>query len=128
MARSARSSSGSDAELVGAGKQPGIDGGVFGAKVGLQFAGKARGIVDQEAWENAEETREQFAGSIGHVRARAVFDLRKVSLAEATAEFLFHGVDNFGLRHGAAEAAERALDSAEGAEFVAESHVEAAFR
>lgn len=88
--------------MIGAGKEPSIDGGVFGTKNGLQFAGEARGVVDKEAWKDAEKAREQFAGGIGHVRACTVFNLREVGLAEATAEFLFHSVDNFGLRHGAA--------------------------
>ena len=61
-----------------------------------------RGVVDKEAGKNAEEAREQFAGSISHMRPGTVFDLREVGLAESTTEFLFHGVDNFGLGHGAA--------------------------
>jgi len=89
-------------ELIGAGKEPGVDRGVFGAEDGLQLAGEARGVVDKEAGKNPEESREQFARSIGHVRACTVFDLREVGLAEATAEFLFHGVDDLGLRHRAA--------------------------
>jgi hypothetical protein len=89
-------------ELIRAGKEPSIDSGVFGAKNGLQFTGKARRVIDKEAGKYAEETREQFAGSIGHVRPRTTFNLREVRLAEATAKFLFHSVDNFGLRHGAA--------------------------
>ena len=45
-------------ELIRAGKEPCIDSGVFGTKNGLQFAGKARGVVDKEARKDAEETRE----------------------------------------------------------------------
>ena len=59
------------------------------------------GIVHQESRVDAEKTCKQFARSVGHVRARAAFDLRKVRLAEAAAEFLFHGRDYFGLGHGA---------------------------
>jgi hypothetical protein len=88
--------------LIGAGKEPRIDSGVFRAQNGLQFTGETRGIVDKEAGKDTEEARQQFAGRVGHVRPRTVFNLREVGLAESTTEFLFHGVDNFRLGHGAA--------------------------
>jgi hypothetical protein len=50
--------------------------------------------------------------------------LRKIGLAESAAKFTFHGVNDFGLRHGAAKTAERTLDGAKGADFIAESHEE----
>jgi len=109
-------------ELVSAGIQPGVYSDIGGAQFGLQFAREARGIAHQETGVDAEETGKELAGSAGHVRACAVFDLRKIRLAEAAAEFVLHCRDDFGLGHGAVEAAKRALDDAEGAELVAESH------
>jgi hypothetical protein len=46
------------------------------------------------------------------MRPRTIFNLRKVSLAEAAAEFVLHGLNDFGLRHGAVKTAERTLDGA----------------
>jgi hypothetical protein len=109
-------------ELVGADVQPGVDGGIGHAKFGLQFTGIAWWIIDQESWIDAKESSQQIARSVGHVRTRTAFDLGKISLAEAPAEFFFHGIDHFRLREWAAQTAERALDRAKGAEFVAEGH------
>ena len=99
-------------ELVRSRVQPGVYRGIGHAKFGLQLARKALRVVHQKTWINAEEAGEQFARGMGQMRPGAIFDLRKVGLAEAAAEFLLHGLDYFGLRHGAAEAAERTLDGA----------------
>jgi len=99
-------------ELVSSGVEPGVYRGVCHTKLGLQFARKALRIVDQKARINTEEACQQFARGIRQMGPGAIFDLRKVSLAEPTAEFLLHGLHNFGLRHGAAKTAERPFDGA----------------
>lgn len=67
-------------ELVGSGIQPGVDRGIGHAEFGLQFAGIPWRIVDQESRVDPEKAGQQIARSIGHVRARAAFDLGEVGL------------------------------------------------
>ena len=70
-------------ELVGTGVEPRINRRVAGAQFGLQFAGIAWRIIDQESRIDPEETGQQIARGVGHVRTRSAFNLRKVSLAQA---------------------------------------------
>jgi hypothetical protein len=109
-------------KLVSSGVKPGVDRGVGSAKLRLQFAGIAWGIVHQESGIDAEKAGQQISGSAGHVRTCAAFDLRQIGLAKAASEFLLHGQDHLGLRQRAAQTAERPLDRAKGANFVAKSH------
>src|SRR5882724_269558 len=109
-------------KLLGAGVQPGIDLRVDSTKLGLQALGVALRIVDQKSRVDAEEPSQQFASGLRHVRTHAALDLREVGLAEAAAHFLLHRGGDFELGHGTIQAAKRAFNGAEGAEFVAESH------
>src|SRR5205814_9767256 len=56
------------------------------------------------------------------VRPRAILDLRELRLAKAAANFALHRGGQLLLRHRTAQAAERTLYSATGAEFVAKFH------
>lgn len=109
-------------ELLGPGVEPGIHACVGDTKFRLQFAREALRVVHEKARVDPEEASEQFARCVGQMGPRTVFDLRKVGLTEPAAEFPFHGLNDFGLGHGATETTKRTLDGAKGAEFVAEGH------
>ena len=91
-------------------------------KAGDELVVEAFGVVHQKSRMNFEKAREEFAGALGHMRTSAVFDLRKVGLANALSQFLAGGAGEFGLSKFPAEAAKDALGVAEGANFFAELH------
>ena len=109
-------------ELFGAGKEPGIDFRVDGPQFRLQPGRIAFRVVHQETWVNAEESRQQLARRMCQVGPGAILDLREIRLAQTAADLGLHGRGQFLLCHRTAQAAKRAFDGAEGAEFVAKFH------
>src|SRR5260370_2164825 len=109
-------------ELFGAGKKPGIDLRVDGAQFRLQPRRVAFGVVHQETWIDAEESRQQLAGRVRQVWSRTILDLREIRLAQTAANLVLHRSGQFLLGHRAAQPAKRTFDGAEGAKFVTKFH------
>src|SRR5262249_23166190 len=72
---------------------------------------------------NLEELRQHGTRALGDVRTRAVLNLRNIRLADALAQLLANRVDQFELGHGAVQAAKRAFDLAQVANFLGERHI-----
>src|SRR5260370_24476947 len=109
-------------ELFGAGKKPGIDLRVDGAQFRLQPRRVAFGVVHQETWIDAEESRQQFAGRVRQVWSRAILDLREIRLAQTAAHLVLHRSGQVRLGPRAAKSAKGTLDGTEGAKFVTKFH------
>jgi hypothetical protein len=57
------------------------------------------------------------------VRTSAVFNLREITLADATLHFSLHRADHFLLGHLAAQAAQRALHQPQVPDFLSQLHI-----
>ena len=110
-------------ETFGAGDEPEVELVFGGAEVGEKLGVVALGVVDEVAWVDFEELREEESGGVGEVWACSALDLGEVGLADGFAvAFGLDGADELLLGHGAVEAAEVAFDFTEVADFVAEFH------
>src|SRR6266567_1828781 len=109
-------------KLLGPGKEPRIHFRVDRSQFRLQARRVAFRIVHQEPWVDPEEPRKQFSRRVRQVRARPIFNLRDVRLAQAAPNFLLHGGCQLLLGHRAAQAAQRTFHRTKRSKFVAEFH------
>ena len=111
-------------ELLRALQQPDVELAFGRAQVGGQFGVVALRIIHQKAGMHLEELRQQRARGLRHVRARSVFDLREIGLADglALAQLLADGAHQLELRHGTAQTAQRAFHFAQVPDFLAQLH------
>ncbi len=105
-------------------QQPDIELAFRRAQVRSQFGVVAVGVVHEKAGMHLEKLRQQRARRLRHVRARSVFDLREIGLADgvALAQFLADGAHQFKLRHGTPQTAQRAFHFAQVPNFFAQLH------
>src|SRR5262250_1267544 len=109
-------------EILGAGKEPGINLGVNGAQIRLQTRRVPFRVIHEKSGIDTEEASQQVARRVRQMRTKSAFNLRQVRLAQAAADFALHSLGDFQLSHRTTQATKRAFDGAEGAKFVAESH------
>ena len=115
-------------ETLGTLQQPDIELAFRRAQIRRQFGVIAIRVIHQKAGMHLEELRQQRARGLRHVRTRAIFDLRKIRLADgrpfgtAFADLFAYGAHQLQLRHGTPETAQRAFDFAQVADFLAELH------
>src|SRR5262249_32461028 len=111
------------AEPLRAVDQPQVEPLLGRAHVRHQFGVKPFRIVHQIARMDFEKAGQQHARGVGQVPAAAAFDLRKIRLADALAQFFPHSADHFLLRHLALESAKPPFHFPEVAYFFAECHI-----
>src|SRR6476646_121919 len=70
-----------------------------------------------------EKLRQQGTRRLRHMTPRSALDLRDIRLAEALAHFLANAVDQFQLRHGTVQSAQRPFHFAQVADFFSQSHI-----
>ena len=100
------------------------------AQVGGQLGVVAVRVIHQKAGMHLEKLRQQRARRLRHVRARSVFDLRKIRLADgrtfraaaAFAQLFADSAHQFELRHGTTQTAQRTFHFAQVPNFLAQLH------
>ena len=93
----------------GAIDQPEIQALFLSPQIGHQFGVETFRVVDQISGMHLEETGQQHPRVIGQMPAGAVFDLRKIGLADRSVALLPDGAHHFLLRHFPAQTAQRAF-------------------
>ena len=117
-------------KTLGTLQQPNVELSFGCAQVGSQFRVVAVRVIHEKARMHLEKLRQQRARRLRHVRASAVFNLRKIGLADGRtfgaspplAQLLANRAHQLELRHGTPQPAQRTFHLAQVADFFAELH------